>query len=110
MIRQNKAQWLDLVNEQASSGLSAVEFCRRNGLNPKYFSLRHRRFAKLNEDLRSLQNELFDEAEAQNAEQAPKSEKLTVPLHTRKKLGGRQPLPKNLPRIDQLLNEASKRV
>ena len=46
MIRRNKAQWLDLIGEQASSGLSAAEFCRRNDLNPKYFSLRRRELSQ----------------------------------------------------------------
>ena len=65
---------------------------------------RHRRFAKLNEGLRSLQSELFDEAEAEVlvAEQAPDAKKVTVPAYTRKKSGGRKPLPKDLVRIDQV--------
>ena len=60
---------------------------------------RQRRFAKLNEGLRSLQSELFDEveAEAQAVELATKSEQVTIPAHTRKKTGGRKPLPKDLP-------------
>ena len=67
---------------------------------------RHRRFAKLNEGLRSLQSELFDEAEALVAEQAFELEKVTVPAHTRKQSGGRKPLPKDLPRIDQVYDLA----
>ena len=65
---------------------------------------RHRRFAKLNEALRSLQSELFDEAESEvlGLEQAPKSEAVTVPSHTRTKSGGRKLLPADLPRIDQV--------
>ena len=69
---------------------------------------RQRRFAKLNEGLRSLQSELFDEieAEAQAVELATKSEQVTIPAHTRKKTGGRKPLPKDLPRIDQVYDLA----
>ncbi len=52
--------------------------------------------------MRSLQSELFDEAEALSAELASAPEKVTVPAHTRNKSGGRKPLPKNLPRIDQV--------
>ena len=65
---------------------------------------RHRRFAKLNEALRSLQSELFDEAESEvlGLDQAATPEAVAVPGHTRTKSGGRKPLPVNLPRIDQI--------
>ena len=46
MIRRSKTEWLNLIDEHASSGLSATEFCRRNKLNPKYFSLRRRELAQ----------------------------------------------------------------
>lgn len=64
----------------------------------------HHRFAKANEALRSLQSELFDEAEheALGLEQAPKPDTVMVPSHTRKTSGGRKPLPADLPRIDQV--------
>jgi len=63
---------------------------------------RHRRFAKLNEGLRSLQSELFDGVEALGVDHPPEPEQTTVPAHTRKKPGGRKSLPKDLPRIDQV--------
>ncbi len=46
MIRRSKTEWLNLIDEHASSGLSAAEFCRRNKLNPKYFRLRRRELAQ----------------------------------------------------------------
>ena len=69
---------------------------------------RQRRFAKLNEGLRSLQSELFDEAESEalGLNQAPEADKVTVPSHTRKKSAGRKPLPEDLPRIDQVYDLA----
>ena len=42
MKKRNATEWLKLFEEHRVSGLSAAEFCRRNGLNPKYFSLRRR--------------------------------------------------------------------
>lgn len=46
MTRRSKAEWLRLIEEHQNSGLSAVEFCRRNGVNPKYFSVRQRQLSK----------------------------------------------------------------
>lgn len=40
MARRSKAQWRELISQQQSSGLSAAEFCRRESINPKYFSTR----------------------------------------------------------------------
>lgn len=40
MTRRTKAQWQALIEEQQSSGLIPAEFCRRQGVNAKYFSLR----------------------------------------------------------------------
>jgi hypothetical protein len=40
MKRRTQAQWQALIDEQAQSGLTAVEFCRRRGINDNYFSLR----------------------------------------------------------------------
>lgn len=74
---------------------------------------RHRRFAKLNEALRSLQGELFNEAEQVSLEEATSNndelDTVTVPAHERKR-GGRKPLPADLPRIDVVhdLDEADK--
>ena len=40
MTRRTQAQWCELIEQQRTSGLSAAEFCRRNSVNAKYFSLR----------------------------------------------------------------------
>ena len=40
MSQRSKAQWVELITQQQSSGLSAAEFCRRESINPKYFSMR----------------------------------------------------------------------
>lgn len=40
MSRRSKAQWRELISQQQSSGLTAAEFCRRESINPKYFSTR----------------------------------------------------------------------
>ncbi len=40
MTRRTKAQWQALIQKQQSSGLIAVEFCHREGVDAKYFSLR----------------------------------------------------------------------
>ena len=40
MSRRSKAQWRELITQQQSSGLSAAEFCHRESINPKYFSMR----------------------------------------------------------------------
>ena len=42
MTRRSKAEWLRLIESHKTSGLSAAEFCRRNKLDAKYFSLRRR--------------------------------------------------------------------
>ena len=80
---------------------------------------RHRQFAKTTESLRSLQSELFDEAELGESEADTVSadtvsadseiDSIDVPAHRRKK-GGRKPLPADLPRLDVIhdLNEADK--
>lgn len=39
-MRRTKTQWRELIIQQQTSGLSAAEFCRRNSVNAKYFSLR----------------------------------------------------------------------
>lgn len=44
MARRSKAQWRELIDEQALSGLGAAEFCRLKSINPKYFSTRKRQF------------------------------------------------------------------
>ncbi|MFT5571668.1 MAG: hypothetical protein ACI9FR_000587 [Cryomorphaceae bacterium] len=40
MSKRTKVQWPELINQQQESGLNAAEFCRRNGANARYFSLR----------------------------------------------------------------------
>jgi hypothetical protein len=44
-MRRNKEQWQTLIQEQAASGLSAVEFCKQHQLCDKYFSLRKRQLS-----------------------------------------------------------------
>jgi hypothetical protein len=39
-MRRTQAQWLSLIQEQQRSGLSATTFCKKRGIDPKYFSLR----------------------------------------------------------------------
>ena len=74
---------------------------------------RNRQFAKATESLRSLQSELFNESELESAENGLSSkleeESITVPAHTRKRVG-RKPLPEDLPRINMVydLEEADK--
>ena len=45
MSRRTKAQWRELILQQQSSGLSAAEFCRRESVNPKYFSVRKKQLS-----------------------------------------------------------------
>ena len=40
MKRRTQAQWRELIQEQKTSGKTAVEFCQEHGLCPNYFSLR----------------------------------------------------------------------
>jgi hypothetical protein len=40
MTRRTQAEWCELIEQQRESGLTAAEFCRRNAVNAKYFSLR----------------------------------------------------------------------
>ena len=46
MKRRTQAQWQALIDEQAQSGLTAVEFCKQRGINDKYFSLRKQSLLK----------------------------------------------------------------
>ena len=39
-MRRSKQQWLDIINEQQQSGLTAAQYCRNNGIEQKYFSTR----------------------------------------------------------------------
>jgi len=45
MTRRTKGQWRELIEQQEVSGLIAAEFCRRNSVNAKYFSLRKRQLS-----------------------------------------------------------------
>jgi len=40
MIRRTPTEWQRLIEEQAQSQLTATEFCKTKGIDPKYFSLR----------------------------------------------------------------------
>lgn len=40
MSRRTQAEWLSLIQAFEVSGLSQTEFCRSQGINPKYFSKR----------------------------------------------------------------------
>ena len=46
MKRRTKAQWQALIQEQAQSGVAAVEFYKQRGINDKYFSMRKQGFLK----------------------------------------------------------------
>jgi len=48
MPRRTKSQWQALIEQQSTSGLSAAEFCRRNEVNAKYFSLRKKQLSQSN--------------------------------------------------------------
>jgi len=39
-MRRSKQQWLDIINDQQQSGLSAAQYCRNNNIDQKYFSTR----------------------------------------------------------------------
>lgn len=47
MTRRSQAEWQALFAAQASSGLNAATFCRSQGVDPKYFSLRRRQLLDL---------------------------------------------------------------
>ncbi len=63
----------------------------------------HRKFAKASESLRSLQSELFNEAEFDSVLEPEMEDTgeagVEVPAHTRKR-GGRKALPEDLPRVE----------
>ncbi len=40
MKKRNEQEWRDLFAQQATSGLSAQQFCKTNDLCPKHFSMR----------------------------------------------------------------------
>lgn len=42
MARRSQADWRALIEAQVSSGMTAAAFCRKHGINQKYFSFRRR--------------------------------------------------------------------
>ncbi len=46
MTRRTKSEWQDLIKSQAQSGKTAAAFCREQGINAKYFSLRRRQLSE----------------------------------------------------------------
>ena len=42
MIRRTSEQWLALIDQQKTSGLTQTEFAKQQGIDPSYFSLRKR--------------------------------------------------------------------
>jgi len=46
MTKRNKYDWPALLKEFSDSGLTQVEFCRRKGINAKYFSLNRARILR----------------------------------------------------------------
>ena len=47
MTRRTQAEWCELIDQQKESGLTAAEFCRRNAVNAKYFSLRKQKLKEM---------------------------------------------------------------
>ena len=46
MVRRTKSEWQALIKAQAESGKTATVFCREQGVNAKYFSLRRRQLSE----------------------------------------------------------------
>ncbi len=40
MTRRTRSEWLQLIEEHKNSSLSATDFCKSKGIDPKYFSLK----------------------------------------------------------------------
>ena len=53
MVRRTRSQWQALFEAHASSGQTAAVFCREQGVNAKYFSLRRRQLGETREQLAS---------------------------------------------------------
>ena len=47
MTRRTKSEWCTLIKAHAQSGKTAAAFCREQGINAKYFSLRRRQLSEL---------------------------------------------------------------
>ena len=54
-MRRSEADWRELIEECNASGLTAAEFCRRNGLNAKYFSLQKAKLKNANKAFVAVQ-------------------------------------------------------
>ena len=46
MARRTKAQWQALIGAHGASGQKAAAFCREQGINARYFSLRRRQLSE----------------------------------------------------------------
>lgn len=46
MGRRSSQEWQDIIEQQGSSGLSVVDFCKQQNLNCKYFHARKRSLLK----------------------------------------------------------------
>ena len=53
MTRRTKAEWEALIRAHAESGMTATAFCREQGVNAKYFSLRRGQLSAAGEKLGS---------------------------------------------------------
>ena len=49
MTRRTKLEWEALIRAQAESGMTAAVFCREQGINARYFSLRRRQLSAASE-------------------------------------------------------------
>ena len=49
MIRRTKSEWEALIQAHAECGMTAATFCREQGVNAKYFSLRRRQLSAASE-------------------------------------------------------------
>ena len=70
--RRSRAQWLELIAQQKQSGLKASEFCRRQELNPQYFSKRKRQLSSHSEP--APQPSSFIKVQPRNKTSAPTTE------------------------------------
>lgn len=47
MIRRTRNEWILLIEEHKNSNLTATEFCKIKGIDPKYFSLKKAKLLSL---------------------------------------------------------------
>ena len=50
MIRRTSEQWLALIDQHKTSGLTQTEFAKLHGIDPNYFSLRKRQLLAWQQD------------------------------------------------------------